>query len=109
MSRELNTIDREELEAVSSDTRETIPVVDDIIASPPKNLGATTAGFLPSKTFLDTLDDAERLLTFSAECGLEVDGHTCTTILLARAKVGSGWNESIAGNLLRALTKLAKQ
>jgi hypothetical protein len=57
--------------------------------------------------FEDALDDAERLLKYAAEIGVDVDPETRDHILRARAASGSPWNEEIASNLLTALSKLA--
>jgi hypothetical protein len=59
--------------------------------------------------FAVALDDAERLLKYAAEIGIDVDDNTRNSILEARATVSSGWNAKTAANLLAALTKLAAQ
>lgn len=61
----------------------------------------------PPAYFIDALDDAERLLKYSAEMGIEVDDNTRNSVLEARAAVTAGWSERIAANLLAALAKLA--
>jgi hypothetical protein len=55
----------------------------------------------------EALDDAERLLKYAAETGVDVDSATRDHILEARAASGSGWTEEIVANLLAALTALA--
>jgi hypothetical protein len=55
------------------------------------------------------LDDAERLLKYAAECGIDVDDDTRSSILQARSTVGAGWDEKTAAGLLAALTKLASR
>ena len=57
--------------------------------------------------FEDALEDAERLLKYAAEIGVDVDPETGDHILQARTASGSQWNEETASNLLTALTKLA--
>jgi hypothetical protein len=59
--------------------------------------------------FMPALDDAERLLKFAAEKGIDVDDKTRSDVLEARTALGTGWNERTAANLLAALTKLAAQ
>jgi hypothetical protein len=61
----------------------------------------------PPAYFAGALDDAERLLKYSAENGVEVDDETRATILTARTAHGSDWNDEIAAKLLAALTRLA--
>jgi hypothetical protein len=63
----------------------------------------------PPSYFTDALDDAERLLKYAAENGIDVDDKTRSSVLEARAAVSSGWNEKTAANLLAALTRLASQ
>src|ERR1051326_3451322 len=57
--------------------------------------------------FRDTLEDAERLLKYAAEIGIEIETDIRNGILEARATFSTGWNEATAGNLLASLTKLA--
>lgn len=61
----------------------------------------------PPAYFTDALDDAERLLKYGSEIGIDVDDNTRSSVLEARAAVTAGWNEKTAANLLAALTKLA--
>jgi len=61
----------------------------------------------PPEYFTDALEDAERLLKYAAENGVEVDATTRNSILDARAAVTTGWNEQLAADLLAALTVLA--
>jgi hypothetical protein len=64
----------------------------------------------PPAYYTDALDDAERLLKYAAENGIDVDDKTTrSSVLEARAAVSTGWNEKTAANLLTALTKLAAQ
>lgn len=57
--------------------------------------------------FKDSLIDAERLLKYAAETGVEVDGPTRAAVLQARSLPYSQWTEVTIENLLAALTKLA--
>jgi|SRR5215469_2364831 len=57
--------------------------------------------------FAEALDDAERLLKYAAECGIDVDDDARSNILQARSAVGVGWDEKTIAGLLAALTKLA--
>ena len=59
--------------------------------------------------FLEALADAERLLKYAAETGVEIDDATRDHVLQARAAHVSEWTEETAANLLTALTKLAAQ
>jgi hypothetical protein len=54
----------------------------------------------------DALQDAERLMKYAAEIGVDVDDDIRNDILQARADTGLPSNEQVA-NLLTALTKLA--
>ncbi|MFY9905900.1 MAG: hypothetical protein WBD45_24755 [Terriglobales bacterium] len=55
----------------------------------------------------EALDDAERLLKYAAETGVDVDTASRDHILEARAASGSGWTEEVVANLLTALTTLS--
>jgi len=59
--------------------------------------------------FDEALQDAERLLKYAAEIGIDVDADTRDHILQARAVSGLLRNEKTTASLLDALTKLAKQ
>jgi hypothetical protein len=63
----------------------------------------------PPAYFEQALEDAERLLRFTAESGIEVDSDTRDHVLQARSAVTAGWDEDTAANLLTALSKLAAQ
>lgn len=58
-------------------------------------------------SFKDALTDAERLLKYAAETGVEVDDTTRAAVLLARSTPPDNWTEPIIAGLLAALTKLA--
>jgi hypothetical protein len=62
----------------------------------------------PPAYFEEALEDAERLLKYAAEIGIEVDAETQDHILQARA-AGAEWSQETTTNLLSALTKLAAQ
>jgi hypothetical protein len=57
--------------------------------------------------FFDALNDAERLLKYAAEIGMDVDADTRASILHARAVYPDEWTEDIGAKLLVSLTKLA--
>ena len=61
----------------------------------------------PPGYFDEALKDAERLLKYAAEIGIDIDADTRDHILEARTAGGIGWSEQSAANLLTALTKLA--
>jgi hypothetical protein len=61
----------------------------------------------PPAYFAGALDDAERLLKYCAEVGVDVDEETRAAVLRARTAYGNGWTEEIAARLLAALTRLA--
>ena len=63
----------------------------------------------PPPYFAEALQDAERLLKYAAEIGIDVDNKTRSSVLAARLAVSAGWNEKTAADLLAALTKLAAQ
>jgi hypothetical protein len=63
----------------------------------------------PPAYFGEALNDAERLLKYAAETGVEVDEDTREHILQARAASTTEWSEETAANLLAALTKLAAE
>jgi hypothetical protein len=63
----------------------------------------------PPAYFNDALEDAERLLKYTAESGIEIDEETRDHVLQARSAIGKGWDEKTAANLLGALAKLAAQ
>ena len=61
----------------------------------------------PPAYFGEALDDAERLLKYAAETGIDVADDIRDHILQARAASIAGWDEATASNLLTALAKLA--
>jgi hypothetical protein len=61
----------------------------------------------PLGYFASALDDAEHLLKYAAEIGVDVSDPTRNAILHARAVDPSGWNEEVVANLLAALTSLS--
>lgn len=88
--------------------------VDTAAAGPPDNPAqdaspnsANTTSPEPLPYFDDALEDAERLLKYAAEIGIDVDDDTRHDILHARTLSRGGWSEETAANVLTALTKLA--
>lgn len=63
----------------------------------------------PPAYFADVLEDAERLLKYAAEFGIEIDQATRDHVLQARTASVSGWSEQTAANLITALTTLASR
>jgi hypothetical protein len=61
----------------------------------------------PAPYFLSALDDAERLMKYAAETGVDVDENSRGAVLRARSALTTGWSEEVAAGLLRALTQLA--
>ncbi len=61
----------------------------------------------PPAYFGEALNDAERLLKYAAEIGIDVDPEIRGAILHARAVPPREWTEDIAAKLLTALTHLA--
>jgi hypothetical protein len=61
----------------------------------------------PPSYFEGALDDAERLLKYAAEIGVDIDDDTRSAILHARTLSRSQWDEPGTAKLLTALTKLA--
>lgn len=55
----------------------------------------------------EALDDAERLLKYAAETGVDIDSATRDYVLEARTASCSGWTEETTANLLAALTTLS--
>jgi hypothetical protein len=70
---------------------------------------AKTTHFQPPHYFSDALHDAERLMAYAAEVGIDVNADVRNGVLSARSRAGNGWDEQTAANLLTALTKLAAQ
>ncbi len=66
------------------------------------------AGTNASPAYFDeALRDAERLLKYAAEIGIEVDAGTRDAVLMARSQRHLGWDHETAAKLLAALTWLA--
>lgn len=61
----------------------------------------------PPRYFEEALQDAERLLKYAAEVGIDVDSDVRDDVLRARSGRNQGWSDQTAANLLAALTKLA--
>ncbi len=71
--------------------------------------GLNDSSFDPPAYFDAALQDAERLMSYAAEAGIEVNADLRRDILAARHRTSTGWDEQTAANLLTALTKLAAQ
>lgn len=61
----------------------------------------------PPAYFNEALEDAERLLKYASELGLDIEDDIRDHVLTARAAATAGWDEPTAANLLTALAKLA--
>jgi hypothetical protein len=57
--------------------------------------------------FAEALEDAERLLKYAAEMGIDIDPQTRNAVLRARSACTTGWTEDVGASLLLALTNLA--
>ncbi len=57
--------------------------------------------------FVEALEDAELLLKYAAEMGIDIDANTRSAVLHARAIAPAQWTEEMSANLLLALTTLA--
>jgi hypothetical protein len=64
---------------------------------------------LPAAYLTRELGDAEALLSYASEIGVEVEAETREAILRARAAQGSPMNPDVAANLLSALAHVAQQ
>jgi hypothetical protein len=70
---------------------------------------ASPASSFPAGYLADELADAQRLLTYAAEVGIEVDATIPTAVLTARSTRAERWSAQTAAHLLAALTLLAAQ
>jgi hypothetical protein len=61
----------------------------------------------PPPYYGEALKDAERLLKYAAETGIEVEAEVRDYVLRARRISNSGWDDKTAAQLLEALTTLA--
>ena len=68
---------------------------------------ASPAPRFPAGYLADELADAQRLLTYAAEVGIEVDATIRTAVLTARSTREERWSAQTAAHLLAALTLLA--
>src|SRR5271168_3604137 len=83
------------LEPLCSRTR-TLPITQDEVDDP-----------RVSTYFVEALEDAERLLKYAAETGVDIDPPTRSAVLHARAVPSAQWTEEMSASLLAALTLLA--
>jgi hypothetical protein len=70
---------------------------------------AAGAALKATPDFCHATDDAMRLLLYAAEMGRQVDDTTRASVLRASIAARTGWDSTIAANLLAALTKLSAQ
>jgi hypothetical protein len=77
------------------------------VASPDVAAAPVAPRELPVGYLADKLDDAERMLRYAAEMGIEIDDGARVAILTARLQSGAGLSEETASKLLAALTTLA--
>jgi hypothetical protein len=70
---------------------------------------ATASGPKATPDFCHATDDAMRLLLYAAEMGRQVDDTTRANVLRASIATHTGWDSTVAANLLAALTKLSAQ
>ena len=113
----LGTIDHVGIATGASDVSEADPLSkDDTISGRAGNSSLNTSVkdvpvtcLEPSSSLLDILQDAERLLTYAAEIGLDVDEQIRSSILRAKATPASRWNEAVAADLLEAFTRLSAE
>ncbi len=69
---------------------------------------AATPTHTQQPTYLsEVLTDAERLMQYAAETGIDIDENLRKSIMTARAASPGTWNGDTAANLLAAFTKLA--
>jgi hypothetical protein len=61
----------------------------------------------PPAYLFAALEDAERLLKYAVETGIEIESTIRDHVLHARTASATGWDEQTAANLLSALAKLA--
>ena len=70
--------------------------------------GGTKATHAAPRAYVqEALNDAERLLKYAAEIGVEVDSEIRDSVLRAADGSRLGWTEKMVADLLAALTKLA--
>jgi hypothetical protein len=72
-----------------------------------KSHSATDDDLGVSGFFVQALQDAERLLKYAAEMGIDIDADKRSAVLHARAVPPSQWTEEMSASLLLALTALA--
>jgi hypothetical protein len=75
------------------------------MAQPDSNAAADHTKAAPY--FISALDDAERLMKYAAETGVDMDETSRAAVLRARSALTTGWTEAIGAGLLQALTQLA--
>jgi hypothetical protein len=96
-------------------TKADLNITDNVVSSAQlaKQVSDTRTAPAPaSESFTNfdrSVEDAMWLLIYAADTGRNVDDATRNSILRAKAVGSAGWDETIAANLLAALTKLAAQ
>ena len=65
------------------------------------------SSFLPPQYLIEDLEAAERLLSYAAGAGIEVEAKVRDDVLNARSASAGKWSEQTASNILLALTSLA--
>lgn len=111
--RQSHTLLRRAATIASPATTPAAKTPEDPTTGPPDNSAHASANDRPTGYtepplyFHDALDDAERLLKYAAETGVDVDAATRDHILEARAASAAGWTEATIANLLAALTALS--
>lgn len=63
--------------------------------------------FRAAEHFKNELQDAENLIKYAADVGIDIDDETRGKVLAARLAAPHGWSEEHSSDLLAALTKLA--
>ena len=62
---------------------------------------------VPPDTFKERANDAERLLLYAADAGIDIDPDVRNAVLKVSLSKANTWDEQTAANLLSALTNLA--
>jgi hypothetical protein len=103
LKRTLDLIEPTSAQAIPLPTNES--TADKIIAAVPSGNWSHEK---PAPPYFDhALQDAERLLNYAAESGIDVDSETRNDVLHARSQCTRGVSDQTTANLLTALTKLA--
>lgn len=68
---------------------------------------AADATVLPMEQYAVQLEEAEELVKYAADMGIEIDDEVRRSVFAGRLAATSGWTQEIAGSLLVALTTLS--